>query len=214
VNSSPWKLRTLWWLVGFAVSLLVSWLLWGWIDRVRWFTGNPNLVYDRQPDWMKVTKAIIGWIPIASVPVVIGLRVYMGSPVKVFSYLLGLSAPPLALVGLLLFAPVVSDYLHRDSFNSARWRTEARSSEDSLWPPRLCMVDDLITTKLLDGLPESTVLELLGPPEEKGFPADISPEYIHYYLGPERGSVRIDSEWLVIRFDSNRKVAKHWIYRD
>jgi hypothetical protein len=37
---------------------------------------------------------------------------------------------------------------------------------------------------------------------------------MHYYLGPERGLFRIDSEWLFIDFDDQGVVERYSIYRD
>ena len=35
-----------------------------------------------------------------------------------------------------------------------------------------------------------------------------------YWLGPERGFISIDSEWLVFRFDGQKKVTDYKIMRD
>lgn len=35
-----------------------------------------------------------------------------------------------------------------------------------------------------------------------------------YWLGPERGSMGIDAEWLVIRFDEKRRVSDYQLMRD
>lgn len=44
---------------------------------------------------------------------------------------------------------------------------------------------------------------MLGPPEQRGH---FSGWDIGYRLGQERGLIGIDSEWLVMRLDDNRRV--------
>ncbi len=51
-------------------------------------------------------------------------------------------------------------------------------------------------------------------PGAEGLPFDASACDMHYYLGPERGFMRIDSEWLFIKLDSDGRVARQWLYRD
>lgn len=38
--------------------------------------------------------------------------------------------------------------------------------------------------------------------------------HLIYHLGPERGVIRIDSEWLVIRFGTSDRVTEYRIVRD
>ena len=104
--------------------------------------------------------------------------------------------------------------LHREAFEANTWRNQQYIEHDVMWPPRLRMVDDLMSTRRLDGLTKDQVLELLGKPEDKGFPAGAASCDIHYYLGPERGVLRIDSEWLFITLDDSGRVDRYWIYRD
>jgi hypothetical protein len=112
--------------------------------------------------------------------------------------------------GWILFRAPAEDYAHRMRFDAAVWR-QAPPGDDASWPVRLRMVDDLIDRKLLDGLTTTEVRSLLGPvePTEK-----FRNWHMVYYLGPERGLFRIDSEWFVILFDGELKVAKYEIVRD
>ena len=58
------------------------------------------------------------------------------------------------------------------------------------------MVDDLMRTRPLVGMSRAQLEELLGVPP----PSEYFREYDYvYWLGPERGFVSIDSEWLVVR---------------
>ena len=68
------------------------------------------------------------------------------------------------------------------------------------------MVDDLIADKRLDELTSDEVEALLGPGDQTSKWQDWSRVY---YLGPERGAFRIDSEWLVIRFGANGRVKEY-----
>ncbi|MBN1788629.1 MAG: hypothetical protein JW806_09590 [Sedimentisphaerales bacterium] len=118
------------------------------------------------------------------------------------------------LVGYLIFGPIVTDYYHRERFDAELWRSEEGFNYEGMWPHRLCMVDNLMSSGKLDGLTRNQVVELLGLPHSKEFPHGAVDCDIHYYLGPERGFIGIDSEWLFIKFDNNGRVVKYWIYTD
>ena len=123
-----------------------------------------------------------------------------------------LSGLYLLIIGYILFGPGVENVRHRQKFDAEVWR---QSADDSgMWPPRLCMADHLIRSGKLDGLTEAEVLALLGEPAKKGFPGAASQCDIHYYIGPERGFIRIDSEWLFIAFGNDGKENRYWLYRD
>ena len=74
------------------------------------------------------------------------------------------------------------------------------------------MVDSLVRSGKLNGLTRPQVLTLLGP--------DCDCDYFEddwnlvYWLGPERGLMSIDSEWLVIRFGRDGRVAEYRLARD
>jgi len=119
-----------------------------------------------------------------------------------------------ASVGVFFFWDVIEDHCHRRDFDAQQWRAQKTIEHDTMWPPRLCMVDDLMTSGRLDGLTKDEVVAMLGPPAEKGFPGGATDCDIHYFLGPERGFFRIDSEWLFITFGEHGKVKRYWLYRD
>ena len=110
-----------------------------------------------------------------------------------------------------MIVPSAEDYAHRVPFDAAGWR--ARSLDhDTLWPTRLRMIDDLIERKELDGLTRRQIEVLLGA-------GDTTSKWrewdLVYHLGPERrGLFRIDSEWLVVRFDSAGRVSEYRIVGD
>lgn len=63
------------------------------------------------------------------------------------------------------------------------------------------MVDDLLGGRFLAQLSEPELIELLGDPDGE-YPGK---EY-RWYLGPERGLIRIDSEWLAVRIGPGGQV--------
>jgi len=76
----------------------------------------------------------------------------------------------------------------------------AWQDEDQVRPPayiRIRMIDDLMHRNIR-GMRRSAVDALLGPPTD----TDHFREYDYvYWLGPERGLLGVDSEWLGIKFD-------------
>ncbi|HET9426126.1 MAG TPA: hypothetical protein VFO55_12195 [Gemmatimonadaceae bacterium] len=69
---------------------------------------------------------------------------------------------------------------------------------------RGCMVDDLLARHPLRGKTRAEVVALIGEPTEK----ELFREYdMVYWLGPERGLIGTDSEFLVIRLDAAGRVT-------
>lgn len=69
---------------------------------------------------------------------------------------------------------------------------------------RGCMIDDLLERHELRGMLRKDVIALIGDPQ----PSDLFPEYdMVYWLGPERGLVGIDSEFLVMKLDKSGRVT-------
>ena len=112
------------------------------------------------------------------------------------------------LVGVSLY----SDWSHRMDFDAELWR--ASEDDGGMWPPRLCMVGDLISSRRLIGLRPDEVTQLLGPPASPGFPSGARGTALHYELGPERGFIRLDSAWLFIGTGADGAVDSAWLYTD
>jgi hypothetical protein len=74
------------------------------------------------------------------------------------------------------------------------------------------MVDWLFWTKKLDGRTRAEVIALLGPPDGGDYFRE--PDNLVYWLGPERGIMSIDSEWLVIRIGPDGRVSGYKLARD
>ena len=124
-------------------------------------------------------------------------------------FLAGVVAVLVALVVAISIAYcVLTGYLPIRSFDAAAWRRVQRSDDAT----RLQMVDWLFWTKRLDGLTRPQVLALLGTPDGGDYFRE--PNNLVYWLGPERGIIRIDSEWLVVSFGADGRVARCELARD
>jgi hypothetical protein len=119
-----------------------------------------------------------------------------------------LLSPYLLLYGSVSYG-AVREHLHRIPFDSAKWQnSELVDGND---PIRIRMVDDLMKSRRLDGRSVEEVRKLLG----KRTDTDSFEEYeLVYWLGPERGFMGIDSEWLVISFDDKGVVQSYGIKHD
>jgi hypothetical protein len=99
--------------------------------------------------------------------------------------------------------PLPMDRCRVNRFDAAAWRDSARVY--SAAAVRGCMVDDLLDRHPMVGRSRAEVVALLGEPK----PTSYFKEYgLVYWLGPERGFISIDSEWLVMRLDSVGRVTE------
>jgi hypothetical protein len=73
------------------------------------------------------------------------------------------------------------------------------------------MADRLIARDTLRGTSRLEVVEMLGEPPATGYFRNWD---LVYWLGPERGFLGIDSEWLVVRLDMQGRVTEYRIVRD
>lgn len=97
------------------------------------------------------------------------------------------------LVSFLFFGPKVKSYADRMPFESSTWKVHLDGKE----PTKQYMVDDLLSRYQLVGMRDNEIEELLGRPPQTNYFKDY--DYV-YWLGPERSSFGIDSEWLGIKF--------------
>ena len=204
---SPWMQRPVYFATGLALALWCYFIQFKWMDMV------PN-VSNELPWWLKALKWQVGWLPWVALAIVVVLRIVLGRRVRAGSYFLGTIAPPFLLISWFLFGDVFDEWMHLRTFDAVAWRVQESTEQDSMWPPRLCMVDDLMASRRLIGMTKTQVVELLGPPEPEGFPFGANASDIHYYLGPDRGFIRIDSEWLLLKFGEDGRLNHQWLYRD
>jgi hypothetical protein len=79
------------------------------------------------------------------------------------------------------------------------------------WNRRQRMADWLIYSQSLIGSTRAQVVAKLGEPPSTDYFRDWS---MVYNLGPERGFMSIDSEWLVVRISEDGRVEEARIVRD
>lgn len=101
------------------------------------------------------------------------------------------------------------EYWSREPFVSERWKASADS--DQAHPLRIRMVDDLLRKHRLIGQTRSEIEQLLGVPPQTPYFHNYD---LVYWLGPERGLMSIDSEWLCIRFGVEQRATEARILRD
>lgn len=92
----------------------------------------------------------------------------------------------------------------------AAWRAAIKDSSPQ-WPVHLTMADDLIESGMLRGKTRTEIVALLGPPTDTSY---IATWDMVYYLGPERGMIRIDSEWPVLKVGPDGHVQEIALLRD
>ncbi|MFZ4682023.1 MAG: hypothetical protein ACOYMS_05950 [Terrimicrobiaceae bacterium] len=121
---------------------------------------------------------------------------------------------PPAIVVIIAVTYLADRFTHSEDknqlpFDQTVWKANPGSTERN--PIRLRMVDDLLSKYKFKGMSRKQIDDLLGPsaPTDKYSDWDLV-----YWLGPERGRIRIDSEWLVFRFDDDGKVTKFEHLRD
>jgi len=112
-----------------------------------------------------------------------------------------------AAVGWFFFGDTVRKHLRRQRFDPIAWQAEKSPTNDV----RIRMVDDLLRRHRFRGMTREQVTALVGEPEKTEYFKEWD---LVYWLGPERGWVSIDSEWLVFRLDNQKKVADYKIVRD
>jgi|SRR5215831_15591816 len=98
-------------------------------------------------------------------------------------------------------------WLPGQAFDPVAWRDESQVQQGV----RLGLADRLIARRTLLGKTRTEVVELLGEPPPTAYFADWD---MVYWLGPERGFISIDSEWLVLRLGEDRRVVDNRIVRD
>ncbi|MBU8568871.1 hypothetical protein KM914_21130 [Virgibacillus pantothenticus] len=89
---------------------------------------------------------------------------------------------------------------YNSQFNTEKWLN--KSSD------RVYMIDDFFSDYKIKGMTREEIYSLLGKPENK------TDKELQYYLGPEQGLVRIDSEILVIYLNKKDIVINYELKTD
>lgn len=116
----------------------------------------------------------------------------------------------LSVVGVVIWffaGDTIQEHLRRRPFDAVAWREEKAWTNDV----RIRMVDDLLHRHSFRGKTRVQVTAIVGEPDKTEYFKDWD---LVYWLGPERGWISIDSEWLVFRLDSQKKVTDYRIVRD
>src|SRR4029079_14155045 len=103
-------------------------------------------------------------------------------------------------VGSFFFGDTIREHLRRRPFDAAAWRGEKTLTNNI----RIRMVDDLLRRHSFRGMTREQVAAIVGEPDKTEY---FKGWDLVYWLGPERGFMSIDSEWLVFRLDSQKKVT-------
>ena len=121
----------------------------------------------------------------------------------------GISAITFVLVAFLLWKHIFNAPIE---FNAQVWREGDGLNFASKEFPRLRMADGLIKSGILLGKTMPELEALLGVQSKSTY---FRPEYnLVYWLGPERGLIRIDGEWLVIKLNEEGISTVARIVRD
>src|SRR5262249_49413546 len=93
-------------------------------------------------------------------------------------------------------------------FDKTRWAADLKNWDDET---RERMADGLIKQRTLIGKTRAEAVDMLGTPPWSNY----FPEYdLVYWLGAERGLVRIDSEWLVLKLGPDGRVSEATLAQD
>jgi hypothetical protein len=194
--------------LGVLTAALCGWFLANWLEIFGGALGMA-VVYDTRPAWLRALMAAVQWLPLAALTALVVLRVMRGPAVRPLAFAAGILAVYAYVAGSLFFGPAIDEYRHRREFDPIAWRRN--EAADVMWPARLAMVDDLLARYPLRGLSRDSVERLLGPRNDTPY----WPEWdLVYWLGPERGFLRIDSEWLVVDFGPDGRVSDYRLLRD
>jgi hypothetical protein len=107
------------------------------------------------------------------------------------------------------FLPLPMDRCTVTRFDRALWRDSVRVYSDEAI--RGCIVDDLLRRINLHGRTRGEIVALLGEPKKTAYFKEYD---LVYWLGPERGAISIDSEWLVMKLDKNGRVMEPRLVTD
>jgi hypothetical protein len=73
------------------------------------------------------------------------------------------------------------------------------------------LADNLIANCKMLGMNREHIVQMLGKPEKTNYFRDYD---LVYVLGPERGFISIDYEWLVFKLGTDGRVAQYRIVTD
>lgn len=141
--------------------------------------------------WGVYPKLRFLWLVI---PVLLAWGFFQKKMSAPLGYSVGMSVSFLLVVAYFAGIPMIEDYSSRRAFDSTLWKSKSDMKEGV----RIHMIDDLMKRHKLIGMTKESIEKLLGePPESEYFRGTC--DWL-YWLGPERGFMSIDSEWLCIKY--------------
>ena len=172
----------------FAFAMTAPIQIWLWVEQ-----NHSSMVSAPIFKGLYSVAENLFWIGLS---VVVCFDIHRRNFGRSISYVCGIAAGYALLISLVLFGPIVGDYSQRTPFDSNKWKTAANEEK----PVRLRMVDDLLSRYKLQGMSREDIEQLLGKPPPTNYFREY--EYV-YWLGPERGFISIDSEWLCLKFSKD-----------
>lgn len=172
----------------FAFAMILPTQVWLWVEQNR----SPMVAEPLFKGLYTVAQNLF-WIGLLAIVCFDCRKRNFGRSI---SYASGIVAGHALLILLILFGPMIGDYSQRTPFDSDRWKIAVNEQK----PVRLRMVDDLRRRHKLEGMSRQDIEQLLGKPPQTNYFREY--EYV-YWLGPERGFISIDSEWLCIKFSKD-----------
>lgn len=107
----------------------------------------------------------------------------------------------------LLFGDAIQERMRRERFDPVAWQAQMGFADDV----RIRMVDDLLRRQNFHGMTCDQLTAIVGEPNGDEYFEEWD---LVYWLGPERGFMGIDSEWLVFRLDGQERVSDYRIVTD
>src|SRR5215208_1484626 len=136
-------------LFGAVTSGLLLWIEVRWLAIAAWLIGRDGIVFDEQPDWIRLLKLAVDSSPwlicVALLVFAVVRRRWVPLVAFAGSQLVGIGM----LIAVLFGTPVFEDYTSRTAFDSAIWKAENRPGAQGV---RVRMVDDLLRTHKLVGM--------------------------------------------------------------
>ena len=190
----------------YALLGLMTFALYGglevfWTNVVAALVGRSQIGLDEQPLWAVGAKAAVDISPWATYAGLLVSAIARRRWRPLVAFTGGQALGVFALIASLFAAPIVSDYATRVPFDSLAWKAENKEERTGI---RVRMVDDLLRWHKLEGMSTGQVESLLGVPSRTQYFREY--DYV-YWLGPERGFLPIDSEWLVLKCEAGVVVS-------
>ncbi|MFT7669240.1 MAG: hypothetical protein ACI8X5_001940 [Planctomycetota bacterium] len=125
-----------------------------------------------------------------------------------------LSVPVLS---FMLLEYALTGWVFSRSFSSSAWKAAASDGISNPGGPRRAMIASLLADETLAKLERTAIRELLGPDdsmEGTGYGRGYFTQWDEVYFLGDATAISMDSDWLVIRYDSNARVSEYRLVTD